>query len=187
MSTVRRLGILGSFGLALTLAGCGLFSPEKATPEPEVPEEYKARISPGNVLFNLALAHRNRDIDNYRDQMDEQYLFIPNPEDPEVDFEQLTFPEDQESTENMFNVVDKVEMRLDYPAPQPSDRLEYPAEQGYQQILVSSVRMDVTTREIIDGEPLILQVAGDPATFIFVPDSTQTPVTWKIVFQQDDS
>ena len=141
--------------------------------------------TPGNVLSNLELAYRLRDIDAYRDQMDDTYVFQPNPDDPEVDFEQLNAQQDQESTENMFNQVDKIEIRLTYPASEPSDRAEYPAEEGYRQILVSSVNLDITTREIIDGEPLILQVAGDPATFIFVPDSTKSPVTWKIRIQQE--
>jgi hypothetical protein len=188
MVITQRAGILGTLMLGLVLSGCSLFSPEDAPePEPEPPAEFKPRTSPENVLFNLALAHERRLIDAYRDQMDPDYVFVPSPNDPDVTFTELAYNEDQESTENMFDVVDQIDLTLTHPAPIPSDFEGYPGEEGYRLIQVTSVNMRVVTREIIDGEPLILLVGGDPAKFIFKPDSTQTPVTWRIVYQQDDS
>jgi len=175
--------------VALPLTGCGLFSPKDAPPEPPPTLEIEAPISPGAVLRNLEEAHRFRNIDVYEATLDSMYVFIPNPDDDEVDFTDLPFEEDLDSTRNMFRVVDRIEIDLTFPNDQgePSDFAQFPAVEGYRKMSVASVRLDVTTRELIEGDPLIYQVAGDPATFIFKPDMSASPVTYKIVYQQDDS
>jgi hypothetical protein len=54
----------------------------------------------------------------------------------------------------------------DSPAP-PSDLAAFPADSGYVMIVVQSVNIDVTTRDLVGGEPLIFRVPGEPAKVIF--------------------
>jgi len=182
---MRRIGWPLALLLVLGL-GCSDDDDKMSAPEPS--PEYAERTSPGAVLENLALAYRLRDIDAYTDQLDSGFVFIPNPADPEVFFDELRFVDDVLGTRNMFEHVDNISLDLTYAPGEgtPSDFAEYPAADGYRQILVQSVRMDVTTRELIGGEPLILQVAGDPATFIFKPSVSGADTTWRIAYQQDD-
>lgn len=173
---------------ALPLTGCGLFAPEEAPPQPPPPPRtVLPPTSPENVLNNLAFAHENRSWDEYVDALSPEFLFVPSDADQQEGIEPFDYDEDIQSTENMFNNVDSIELQLTHQASVPSDRLEYPAEDGYRMILVSRVNMLVQTRTITDGEVLYLQIGGDPATFIFEPDLTQTPVEYRIRYQKDDS
>jgi hypothetical protein len=184
---MRRLMVaVLAASMVLGVIGCSDDDDKTTAPDTSGPT-YLARTSPENVLTNLVVAYEGRDIAGYRDQMDSSFVFIPSTNDPDVNFDELPFAADQESTENMFDVVDHIDLTLVHPAPIPSDRPEYPEEDGYRLIQVTSVQLRVVTREMIDGEPLVLTVGGDPAVFIFEPDSTQTPPTYRIVYQQDPS
>lgn len=181
----KRFFIHAIAAFGLPLVGCGLFSPDPAPPEEAPPpRQLLDPISPENVLNNLAFAYENRDYDAYVDALDEGFRFVPSINDTIDEFDR---DEDLRSTENMFNNVDDVSLRLIHQAAVPSDRQEFPAEDGYRMILVSNVNLRVDTRDFSQGSRLILVVTGDPATFIFKPDTTTTPVEYRIALQQDDS
>jgi len=157
--------------MSFLLAGCGIFSPpDDKTPPPPPPPPYVEPTSPQRVLSNLIVAHVYRDIEGYRTALADDYRFKASPLDPDVEFDTLVREEDIASTENMFNNVDRITMTLTYdeqsPAA-PSDVEDLPAELGYVMIVVQNVNLDVTTRDLQQGEPVILRVPGEPAKVIF--------------------
>ncbi len=190
MHRLTRISISIALIAATGLTGC-LFSPEKAKPDPDPPPEpavYHERTSPDSVLMNLEIAHLFKDIDGYADQIDDAYEFIPSQEDintGEITFESLNQEQDYLSTENMFDVVFGIEIRLDQSPVYPSDREDFPEDEGYMMIQVPSAYLAVETPDAEGGEPVTYLVQGDPALFIFKPDTTVAPTTWQIVYQED--
>jgi len=182
----KRLIVFCVAGL-MAFGGC-LFSPEKDK-DPVIDgggnEEYENPTSPGKVLANLQTSYRYKNIDRYEDCMAENFTFWPSEADTGIDYEYLTRDQDRLSTLNMFDQVENIQIRLDVVNPFPSPYSEYPAEEGHEVIEVPFVRIEVLTREGDEGDPLIYLVNDDQARFIFKPDSTQNPVTWKIVYQKD--
>jgi hypothetical protein len=170
-------------GAAMT--GC-LFSPDPAEdPPPQPPPEYLPPTSPENVLENFMLSHRELNSPEYRETTDTTFVFLPAPGDT-VPYDFLTKAEDDEIMEDLFDQVESFEIDLIHSGAEPSDRQDFPASDGFMQIPTIAL-LRVTTREGDAGDPLILLVNNQPATFIFGPDSTETPVTWKIVLHQDQS
>jgi len=190
MHRLTRISISIALIAATGLTGC-LFSPEKAKPDPDPPPEpavYHERTSPDSVLMNLEIAHLFKDIDGYADQIDDAYEFIPSQEDintGEITFESLNQEQDYLSTENMFDVVFGIEIRLDQSPVYPSDREDFPEDEGYMMIQIPSAYLAVETPDPEGGEPITYLVQGDPALFIFKPDTTVDPTTWQIVYQED--
>ena len=147
--------------------------------------DYHARTSPDSVLMNLEIAHRFLDIDGYDEQIRDDYVFKPSPED-NLEFDELNQIQDHESTDRMFREVVQIEIELDASEPFASTREEeYPPEDGYMMIQVSAVQMFVETRDEVNGSPVTWHVNGDPALFIFYPDTTDSEINWTIVYQED--
>lgn len=176
----RRL--LTAAAAAMLALGTGCSKDDAEVMAPEAPT-YLAPTSPENVLFNFTLAYNNRDLDAYVDALDPQFLFIPSMDD---EMDEFDYDADLQSTGGMFDNVEAITLRLTHDASVESDRAEFPAEDGYRKIDVSHVDLRVETEDFTQGDRLILEVRGDVATFIFAPDPTQDPPTYRIVLQQDD-
>lgn len=166
--------------------GCGLFAPEKdQTPDPTPPT---ATIYPPtseeNVLRNLETAHRFKNIDYYDGTLHDDFVFVPNGADPDIDFERLDRVQDRESTLNMFAQVDDIDMNLVFGIPVESDVFGYEGDE-YSKVEVTNVTLRVQTREGAAGDPLIYLVEGDVARFIFKRDESATPNTYSIIYQAD--
>jgi hypothetical protein len=167
--------------VALMLGGCG---GDSTKPSGETSSPYMERVSPENVLANLAASYRHRQIDRYDEQIHENFIFIPTPEDV-IDFDQLNRTEDHGSTQRMFEAATLIEIAISAGEAVPSTREEeYPPEQGYMMIDVTEVDITVRTTSA-SGEPIIYRVEDDRALFIFHPDSTDDQATWKIICQED--
>ena len=177
------------WALALSVAGTGcIFSSddEKKKADDDGGFEYLPRTSPENVIENLEASYRNRDLDGYVDQLDPEFVFAATDADVEVDFDQLSYDDEIATAENMFDNVDAITITLDHSGAAPSDRAEYPPEDGYLKLLVPSVRLDVLSRfrDEASGERITFRATG-PALFIFAPDESTTPTEYRIVYQQD--
>jgi len=182
----RALVLLLAVVAALAALSCDK-DPEKPDPI-YTPQDviYHARTSPDSVLMNLEIAYAELDIDGYADQIHEGFRFVPSPEDAGViDFDELNQLQDYDTTDRMFDVVFGIEIRLDQSPVYPSDREDFPEDEGYMMIQVPSAYLAVETPDAEGGEPVTYLVQGDPALFIFKPDTTVAPTTWQIVYQED--
>jgi len=154
--------------VVMLAAGCG--DDDGTKPDPVEGPEYVTPSTPQNVLRNFVTAHEALDIEGYSDALADDFQFRASPFDAGVEFTTLTREEDITSTTNMFNSVVRITMDLTYdessPAA-PSDVSEYPAEDGYVMIVVQQVNLDVVTMSVVEGEPVVLRVAGEPAKVIF--------------------
>jgi hypothetical protein len=130
---------------------------------------YEPPTSPQNVLTNLVTAHPQHDFDAVAALLAPEYRFFPSSGDT-VHPAFLTLTEDLAATRSIFETTDRITMALTYDAsqtPPPSDVPGYPGEAGYVMLNVQKVALDLLTRELVGGEPLILRSVGGPATFIF--------------------
>jgi len=178
MFAIFRLAVLG---LVVGTLACSGDVDRGTGPEPD---PYLAPSSPTNVLENLAISYRLRDIDGYDAVMDESFIFQPSESD-DVDFDELAKNADYESTRRMFEQVENIEIRLAHSGADSSDFESYPGADGYMKITVPSVFIRVLTRDGEAHDPLIYLVDGDPAVFIFEPIEIEGGTHYKIVFQQD--
>lgn len=173
-----------ALGLAAVLGATGCSEEKSTQPQPDPPPTYRAPTSEANVLENLQTAHRLKDIDGYDAAMHEEFMFVPNGADPDIDFVSFNRLEDHESTRNMFEVVEDIDMNLVFGDAVESDVSGYEGDE-YSKIEVTDVTLRVQTREGAAGDPLIYLITGDVARFIFKRDDTPDPPTYTIIYQAD--
>jgi hypothetical protein len=184
------MAVLMAF-LALTVVATGCKNEKKLTPPPA--SEYLAQSSAANVLANLQKAYGNRDIDEYRKLLTEDFVFVFNPTDP-VDPNHphpagWGLVEELRATEHMFTdtLVTKIELssyRLG--VPERADSIEYRPRAWRAR--VDHANLQVYTRKR-DGTLLTLLVDGATERFFLVEEPT-TPAsdgnpTWYIFRWED--
>jgi len=168
--------------MAITVGCSDDDSPTQLQP---TPSPYVEPTSPEAVLDNFMTAHRELDIDAYKATTAVTFEFLPATGDT-VPYVFLTKVEDDRIMEDLFDAIESFEIDLTFGDAEASTRQDLPASEGYMEILATAL-LRVTTRDGEAGDPLILLVNNEPAYFVFQPDSTQSPVTWKIRLQQDQS
>jgi hypothetical protein len=184
MRSISALVVFALVAGALALSSCSSdrsVAPESTSPGGEVPA-YVAPSSPENVLANLVTAHLRRDIEGYAACFADEFVFVPSPRQ-QVGFDRLTREDDLASTRRMFERVEAIEMRLTPGPIRPSERVDLPASDGYVETLATvSLRVRVPQP---GGESLVLDVANDPAYFVFAPSTEEGRRVYRIVRQED--
>jgi hypothetical protein len=161
-------------------ARVGSWSEVKAVYLHSEPTDYLPATSPENVLWNLLLAHRLRDIEAYDRAIGEGYRFVPAPDD--VPWAALDREADHAATARMFATAAEISVWPSFGPSTASDYLEFPADEGYRMVAMSSIRIRIDTGEGPADDPLILEVFDDPAIFVFRPEAE---TGWHIVYQED--
>jgi len=166
--------------LALVVLACA----DKET-DPNDPTHYFKPTSPENVLRNLMRSYVNRDIAAYEGVMAGEFIFVANRVEPDLGFDDLDREQDRVSTLRMFGAAQSIDVSIAPFAAQLSGLAVYPASEGYLQIDASDIHIEVTVPDAHGGDPVVWLVAGDPATFVFKPDSLPDQVNYTIVYQRD--
>ena len=100
--------------LAFTLSGCwNPFAPDEGDPVPIPPAEYRVRLSPEDVLHNIATAYVYRNAAEYIDCLSEDFIFYPDErdvQDPELQIPPEWYKVDEGTMhQNMFSENSNVE------------------------------------------------------------------------------
>lgn len=143
---------------------------------------YLPPTSPENVVENLSVAYRHRDIASYTNTLADEFVFYPSPGDL-VPFLLLSRAEDIQSTTTMFDAVSRIDARLWMSPSVPSNDPSYPAVDGFRIVDVTDVGIRIVTTSGTD--PLIYLVQGNLARFVLAPDDAESPSDWRIAAQFD--
>lgn len=163
-----------------------------STPTPEDPRKTIA-----GVMQELIDAYEARDIDRYSALFDQaNFMFVFDPvdaqEDPDIP-PNWDWPEEQNSTTNMFEAQLVEQIRVGYVPGAPvavtdPDIGERPFPEETMKVIVTEVSLSVDTRDPSGGENIVYRVSGDQAIFFVYPDSGEivdgVPV-WKIFEWRD--
>ena len=176
---------------ALSMAATGCKNEKKLTPPPV--SEYLAQSSAANVVANFQKAYRNRDIDQYRKLLTDDFIFVFNPADP-VDPNHPSPPQwgladELGSTEHMFidTLVTKIELSsYSLGVPERADSLDYRPRAW--KVRVDQANLQIYTRKR-DGTLLTLLVDGATEVFFLVEEPTRLASdgkpTWYIFRWED--
>ena len=182
MRSLLRFGTWGLLFSAVLAGGC-IFSPSKTDPVVQT-GEYKPPTSPENVINNLQVSYRRKEVDRYAPLLRHDFIFVFQPDDAqEIGTDFWTRDEDSTGTENLFTAQDIRDIRIDLthgPA-QP------PTEEGFPDGTMW-IRISPTDLEVDQLPDIVLTVEGDIQDFYFLPgnpDQGEDPNHWYILEWRD--
>lgn len=180
--------VLATGIVALLAVGC-----TKPGGPPPDPETYKERTSPANVVNNVIVSYKKREIDRYAELLADDFQFY---------FDEETRPvgipifwnrlEDSTGTGNLFSASDVTDIRitLTYGNDVPVTQV---GRESWRKITVTDTFLEVDKPPVGGGEVLTLRVDGDLQDFYFrkgkapgdtLPGST-TANLWYLVEWRD--
>ncbi len=147
--------------------------------------EYLPPTTPENVLENLQTAYEEKDIDGYAACLDPDFVFVPS-RSSGMGSSTLDRAEDLQSTRRMFEAVDDIRITLTH-GRSTSSTMEHPyaEEDGHRVIDVSNVWIRIVDSDATQDGPLVHEVNGDQARFVFRPIGGTSPIEYQIVCQQE--
>ena len=176
-------------GAAVALAVAGISCSDHVmnpTPKADQPgTEYLPPANPESVLENLQTAYEAKDIDAYAACLHPEFVFIPSGSN-RVSANTLDRDQDLRSTGRMFDRVDEIRITLTHSPSTPSALgSPYSEESGHRMIDVSNVSIRIVDPGSPNDGPIVHQVNGDQARFIFRPIDGTVPIEYQIVCQQE--
>ncbi len=138
--------------------------------------------SPTNVIENLALAHRLRDIELYKRQLDPSFMvqFSRTIGSDEFGWSNgMSYEDDILSTTSMFNGSTAIEFEMAYEKPVPSEVPSYPASEGYWQIRVHSVNISIRLKNMDNT----YVVSHEETMYVLKDCSESRTPEWRAVYQ----
>ena len=166
---------------AVVLAGC-IFSPTKTDPIVDL-GDYKDQDTPENVINNLQVAYRRKEIERYAPLLRHDFIF--KFQDGDVALIGTSFwtrDQDSTGTGGLFssNEIANIRIDLTHGPARPSDDLDLPD--------AMKIRVAPTKREVEQLPDIILLVDGDIQDFFLEkgdPEFGENPDWWYIVEWRD--
>lgn len=177
------------FGLAFLIlfvgSSAGCLKPKTKPPTPPQ-NEYKAQDSPENVLNNLQVSYRRKEIEEYSKLLRTDFIFVFQPGDEPIGFEDgfWTREADTTSTDGLFSSDDVSDVTIDltFGAAAPATELNFPP--GTMKIRVNPTFLEV---DVISTNTT-LQVDGDIQDMFFLPGveaNGEDPALWYLIEWRD--
>ena len=178
---MKQFFLLGVFVVLAVFAmdGC-IFDPDKDPPGTG-DGDYKPLTSPENVMNNLVVSYRRREIQKYAEFLDKEFIFRfqDGDEPPELGREFWTHDEDSTGTEALFNSpsVSDISVDLTYGAAEEAEEL---GMEGTMKIRVTPMKLTV---DDVDGTTFLVE--GDIQDMFFRNGEGADSTSWTLIEWRD--
>jgi hypothetical protein len=162
--------------LLAAFAGSGcIFSPDKEPPKET--QNYVPQTTPENVLVNLQVSYRRREITQYAKLLHPEFIFKFQTVDIEnVGKEFWTRDEDSTKTANLFEADPVTEIKIDLTYGRADDDIDIDMEPGTKHIRVNPTFLEV--EETLAAGNTTFRVDGDIQDMFFVRGAEADSTTW---------
>lgn len=177
---MTRFVLFLSLALFLLVYGCGEKGDTQRISSEKI-EDPRPGSSPVEVMENLALAYGRRDTELYKNQLDRRFeLRLPFGQEEWGADERSGYEKEIENTGGILEMSDWVRYAASCDEPLPSKADGYPASEGFLTLMIR----DIDVAFSIAGTEDTFTVTDDSVLFVFSPDSTTQPLTWRVICQQ---
>jgi|WetSurMetagenome_2_1015567.scaffolds.fasta_scaffold77516_3 hypothetical protein len=188
---IRRSLVL--LPLLLMLTGCP-FSPDHSTRPPIIPDSpYHARTSISDVLYNLKLSYNEKNIEEYRLLLNDEYTYVFDPKDVGHNGipDSWGKADDILSAEHLFSKqpnLDGYKMEAISLNFEEGADVVSTVEPTWRMVTLSQIMLLIDTRNAA-GEALRYEVLGDQADIHFIKTNEIDPKSglnlWQIIYWVD--